>query len=155
MQMNRLWWVIGILVVIVLVAYFVKREKSDYNASPSPTATVTDTASPGESPVSGVGPSGTATSTAYTQLVTTYSGKRIQFDALCQATPNRLVVKSGTKIMFDNRSGDARIISINGSDYRFPGYGYWIIPIKSSTLPKTITLNCGSAVNVGTLVIEK
>lgn len=153
---KTLWLVIGAIVAVVVIVAVVKMRGSDLSlqtsSSPSPSLIGE---SPVDSPLSGVGPSGTASNSAYTKLVTTYAGKRIQFDAGCQAIPKSLVVKNGAKIMFDNRSGDARYITINGTSYRFPGYGYWVIPLSSPTLPKTILLNCGAGVNVGTLIIEK
>jgi len=57
--------------------------------------------------------------------------------------------------MFDNRSGDARYIKIGDVIYLFGGYDYKILTLSSSTLPKTLTMDCGSAVNVGTILLQK
>lgn len=91
----------------------------------------------------------------YTQTVSSFEGERIQFDERCQAIPSQLTFKNGAKVMFDNRSGDARQISIGGVGYQFPGYGYKIITLASSRLPKTLWINCGSAVNVGQILLQK
>lgn len=108
--------------------------------------------STGLAPVKG----GTANQTqTYTKLTVEYKDRRIQFDMGCQAIPNNVTYKSGTKVMFDNRSGDARIITVGGVKYSFPGYGYKIITLSSQTLPKTLLLSCGAAVNVGQILLQK
>ncbi|HVZ11043.1 MAG TPA: hypothetical protein VG941_01300 [Candidatus Paceibacterota bacterium] len=153
---KKLWWVIGAIIVVVIAVWAVRWNRSGKTEeSPSPSPSLISEV-PVESPASGIGPSGSAAgSSSYTNLVAQYKDARIQFDAHCQAIPATVSIKNGTKIMFDNRSGDTRFITINGVSYRFPGYGYWIIPLTSTALPKTLTLNCGSAVNVGTIMIQK
>lgn len=74
---------------------------------------------------------------------------------LCQAIPAKAVFKTGTKVMFDNRSGDARTITIGGTKYYFPGYGYRIIKLGGPVLPATVNLDCGAALHVGTITVEK
>lgn len=108
--------------------------------------------------ISGIAPvkGGTAYQTqTYTKLVTQYVDRRIQFDAMCQAHPNNITYKNGTKVMFDNRSGDARIITVGGVKYNFSGYGYKILTLYSSKLPKTLLLSCGATVNVGQILLQK
>ena len=100
-----------------------------------------------------IGSAATA-SVTYTNLVKTYTNKRIQFDINCQAIPNNVTYKSGTTIMLDNRSGDARTISVGSTKYQLAGYGYAIITLYSKTLPKDLYLNCGSAVNVGKILLQ-
>ncbi len=161
--MKAIWWLIGIIIAVLVIWWVAKGDSYNATATPtysgtpevtatSPVSTATATAN---TTVSGIGPSGTATNATYSALVTQYAGKRIQFDAGCQAIPKTAVFKTGTKVMFDNRSGDARTIVINGSSYRFPGYGYQVITLSSSTLPKTFMIDCGSAQNTGTITIEK
>ena len=112
----------------------------------------------GQEVESGVAPKtgGSATQTqTYTNIVKQYEGKRIQFDIGCQANPKQVTFKTGTKVMFDNRSGDARVITVGGVQYNFSGYGYKILTLSSPTLPKTILLSCGAAVNVGTILLQR
>lgn len=102
--------------------------------------------------------SGTAENTEkYTQLVKEYNGWRIQFDIRCQASPTDITVKNNTKVMFDNRSGDSRVITIGGVKYDFPGYGYKVLNISGdkNSLPAKVTYNCGSALNTGSILIQK
>ncbi len=160
--MKAIWWIIGVILAILVIWWIAKGDSYDATATPTysgtPAVTATNSASPlatADATISGVGPSGTATNATYSALVTQYAGKRIQFDAGCQAIPKTAVFKTGTKVMFDNRSGDARTIVINGTSYSFPGYGYKVITLSSTTLPKTFMIDCGSAQNTGTITIEK
>lgn len=90
----------------------------------------------------------------YEEALVTYANRRIQFDAGCQANPRSMTINNGTSIMFDNRSGDARWISLDETGYNIAGYGYKIIPVSASTLPYTVRINCGSAVNVGSILLQ-
>jgi hypothetical protein len=100
--------------------------------------------------------SGTAKQTViYTDLVKKYEGRRIQFDINCQAIPNNITYKNGTEVMFDNRSGDARIITVGGVQHQLAGYGYKILTLTSSSLPKNLLISCGAAVNVGQILLQK
>ena len=90
----------------------------------------------------------------YEEALVTYAGRIIQFDAGCQASPRSMTLNNGTSVMFDNRSGDARWISLDGTGYNIAGYGYKIIPVRASTTPYTVKINCGSAVNVGSILLQ-
>lgn len=106
----------------------------------------------------GVAPTKGATANqaqTYTKLTVEYKDRRIQFDMNCQAIPNNITYKNGTKVMFDNRSGDARIITVGGVKYNFAGYGYKILTLSSNTLPKTLLISCGAAVNVGQILLQR
>jgi hypothetical protein len=147
--MNKtFWWIVTVVIIVLAVWAFVNKSGTPLDLSGSP------------SPSVGASPSTSATSsgigaTTYSALVAQYGTNRIQFDAGCQAIPKVAVFKTGTKVMFDNRSGDARIITIGGVKYSFLGYGYRIIKLGSTQLPATVKLNCGSAINVGTITVEK
>lgn len=151
------WIVVGL--VILVGGWLLLRSKSDQLVQQSPTPSPVTTVQQNE----GVGPDDTqlqATTPsqptrAYTQLVAGYAGKRIQFGISCQAVPANVSFKNGTTLMFDNRSGDPRTITIDGTTYSFPGYGYKIITLSKTTVPYTVKLNCGSAVNVGQIILQK
>ena len=144
------------MILAAIVAVVMLMNKRDQvalqpTASATPTPTVTPKPAVKKPPVSG-----TAQQTlAYSEVVKQYVGRQIQFDANCQAIPTQTTFKNGTSVMFDNRSGDARTIKIGDVSYVFPGYGYKILTLSSSTLPKTLNLNCGSAVNVGSILLQK
>lgn len=144
-----------LLVVFIVVAAFGLLILKDYNKQVSE---VTDNVSPTPSvqPVVSKKPAtGTVSqSQTYTALVKEYEGRRIQFDINCQAIPSSVTYKNGTKVMFDNRSGDARIITVGGVQYNVAGYGYKILTLSSPTLPKNLLLSCGAAVNVGQILLQ-
>ena len=146
------------MVVVVVLgawwAYFGKAPslsdidlQNQYGASPSPASgtTVKPVAKQSTAPVS---------TQTYTQLVKEYDGRRIQFDQYCQATPKDITYKNGTTIMLDNRSGDARTITLAGTKYQLSGYGYALVTLSSQSLPKEMLLSCGSAVNVGKILLQ-
>lgn len=56
--------------------------------------------------------------------------------------------------MLDNRSGDARTFAVGGVFYSIDGYGWKIVTPSAKTLPATVYLDCGSARNVGTLLLQ-
>ena len=90
----------------------------------------------------------------YTVLVAQYEGRRIQFDINCQAVPGTISYSNGTQVMFDNRSGDARYITVGGVSHYLAGYGYKILTLSSNELPKIILLSCGAGVNVGQILLQ-
>lgn len=163
--MNRtFWWIVAILVVIIAIWASVRNDGTNDPqelGSPTPSAGASISPNPGTSPTAtptgstGGTTGGTAATSTYTALVAQYEGRRIQFDQLCQANPANPVFKAGTKVMFDNRSGDARTITIGGTKYYFQGYGYRIIKLGGPVLPAKVSLNCGAAVNVGTITVER
>lgn len=112
---------------------------------------------PTEDEVVGRGPGAASPNLNYSQLVAEYQGRRLQFDMNCQVSPSSVTYKRGTKVMFDNRSGDPRYIRIGPVSYYFPGYGFRILTMSASTaaLPYTVVIDCGSAQNVGNIIIQQ
>lgn len=148
---KKAWVLAGVFVLVALFGLFFIKEKQ--NITPEP---ISDNISSQSSvkPVATKKPSTVTQSQTYTQLVKEYEGRRIQFDINCQAVPSSSAYKNGTKIMFDNRSGDARTITVGGVQYNILGYGYKILTLSSQTLPETILLSCGAAVNVGQVLLQ-
>ena len=147
-----LWIVVGVVVLVVI--YFMGGEWMGKNIGD-------ETGSLSPSPVSGaVNKPAAKQSTApvstksYTELVKEYEGRRIQFDQYCQATPKDITYKNGTSIMLDNRSGDARTITLAGTKYQLSGYGYTTVTLSSQSLPKEMLLSCGSGINVGRILLQ-
>lgn len=153
MKNNKVLWIVAVVVVAALAWFAVKNNNStNLGGSPSPSASPSPTAKP----VTSVKKSGSAATSpvAYSELVKQYEGKRIQFDMNCQAIPNSLTFKTGTNIMLDNRSGDARVITVGGTKYNLAGYGYQVVTLSSATTPKELVLGCGSAINVGKILLQ-
>ena len=149
-QRNKTLLVVGGVAVIVVLLMWSSNKGGNPDASGSPSPS---SAAGRASPT----PGGSVSSVRaqYNALVKEYEGKRIQFDMNCQAIPNALTFKNGTRVMFDNRSGDKRTFSLNGKVYNILGYGWQLITLSSSKLPMTYVIDCGSAQNVGTITIQK
>jgi hypothetical protein len=98
---------------------------------------------------------GAILSPSYTDMVAKYGTQRIQFDMRCQAVPVNGVYKNGSSVMFDNRSGDARIITFNGKQYNVPGYGWAIVNLSARNLPVSWPIDCGAARNVSKINIQQ
>lgn len=143
----------GILVVVAVSGSFFIKKIQNTLPEQGPGVSTQPTVSP--VPVQKTGTTTKVSSDTYTQLVKEYEGRRIQFDINCQAIPNNITYKNGTKVMFDNRSGDARVITIGGVQYNFSGYGYKTLTLSSPVLPKTLLLSCGGAVNVGQILLQQ
>ena len=159
---NKVLW--AVIIVAVLVVGWIFFRGGDNLLGPV-TGTASPTVSPGTVPRTGTGagsggviPGGTPVAQNlqnYSELVNQYAGRRVEFDEGCQMRPADVTFKNGTVVMFDNRSGDARTITIDGIKYIFPGYGYRLMTLSNPTLPHTANLSCGSAVNVGSVLIQK
>ncbi len=91
----------------------------------------------------------------YSDAVTEFGSRRIQFDSTCKATPNQVTFKSGTQIMLDNRGSAATTVTIGSSSYALPALGYKIATLGSTTAPKTLYINCGKLKNVAQILLQK
>ena len=153
MAKRKLTWTVVLILALALAALILMNGRDQLVVQPTTSSTPTPVVS---KPAAKKTPaSGTAEQTqAYSEVVKQYVGRHIQFDANCQAIPTQTTFKNGAAVLLDNRSGDARTIKIGDVSYSFPGYGYKILTLSSSTLPKTLNLNCGSAVNVGSILLQ-
>ena len=149
---KRTWILLEIYVVTAVVGLVVLNSSTNKQKELESLRETVKEESTGIAPIKG---GTTQQLKTYNQLVKDFNGRRIQFDARCQAIPSNVTYKNGTQVMFDNRSGDARWISVGGAEYYLSGYGYKILTLSSKTLPKTLYLNCGSAVNVGQILIQR
>lgn len=144
-----------VLIVAVVVILVVVGGRSD-NGDGIPTASPSESAMVSASPQTSANPHASVAPTlSYEEASKKYAGTRIQFDARCQAIPNYITIKKGTAIMLDNRSGDARTVSVGTVKYSLAGYGFRIVTPSSATLPATLLIDCGSAQNVGQILIQK
>lgn len=151
-----IWIVLGVIVVIVvLVVLFTK--KDEVFAPVEEEVVVTEVAETQNGNTTGVTVDQEAITAAYKQALVTYKDRRIQLNTQnneCQAVPNRVTFKNGTKIMIDNRAPAARSVKL-GSTFTIPGYGYQIVTLSSATLPATWLMDCDGQQNVATVLIQK
>ena len=142
---------VGLFLVVVIWALSVNKPIAPYltkqpNSSGSTMPTIIPASPPNKAVV--IVPK-------YEDVVKEFGGRRIQFDAMCQAIPNSFTVKSGTQVMFDNRSGDARWFTLNGFGYHLNGYSFTTVTLSSKKLPLNVVIDCGSAQNVAQILLQK
>ena len=148
-----LWYGVAVLAVIILIAAL-RGGAPNLGLEGTPTPSASVSASPTPTPAVRVTTSPIPSGLTYEQAIAQYEGRRFQFDQYCQANPRTMSVKNGTSVMLDNRSGDARTFAVGGVFYSIAGYGWRIVTPTSKTLPATLYLDCGSARNVGTLLLQ-
>lgn len=161
--MNRYFWVV-VVVVLAAAAYYMRGNWSSQYSAPENGYQEGNTQNYGSgktgykagssSKSGGSSESSSTNPQAYTDVVKQYSDRRIQFDDNCQATPKDVTYKSGSYVMLDNRSASARTISVAGIKHSLSPYGYKIISVSSSTLPKELWVGCGASVNVGRIWLQ-
>lgn len=159
--MNKIWLTV-VLVVVVVGTWWVYSNKtnlSDYvymnqnqtNYSPSPVAGTATKPVGKKSTVPAFVPASTK---SYSEFVKEYEGRRIQFDERCQVIPQNPTYKNGTSILLDNRSASVRTVMVGGMKYDLVAYGYRVVTLSSPSLPKELSLSCGSAGNVGVILLQ-
>jgi hypothetical protein len=154
---NLVWGIVVVAIIIILALLMVRAKNNKENADVNNYTDMAPVTVEGEedtTPVTTPVAVSTPASLSYQQALVKYKDRRIQFDQACQTTPNNMTFKSGTAIMLDNRASVARNININGP-VSIKAYGFKIVTLSSSTLPKTILVDCGSGQNVATILLQK
>ncbi len=150
-----IWIIVGIIVVGLLVYVGTKGSKTlPVETTGESEVTNNPPASSEDVTAGSVHTSASQATLAYNDALTLYKDKMIQFDPKCQAYPNRVNFKNNTDIMIDNRSPKTVTIKL-GTSYSVRPYGFKIIHLESSTLPKTILADCGTLQNVATILLQK
>lgn len=155
---QRIWYVIGVLAVLVVLAIVVRggREPQALETptpTPQPEAVVA-TPTPTPKPASKVRASVKPPSPTYAEVAQQYTGRRVQFDVYCQVFPVENTFIEGTEVLLDNRSPDDRVVSLGGIQHGLRGYGWKVVTMTSTEWPATLAIDCGTAKNVGKIVIE-
>jgi hypothetical protein len=142
------WLIVAVLVVIGIWMIY-KNSNQNYNLngdsaflnSPTPTPSKVVT-----KPKTGAKPVGE--SMTYSQAVAMYKDSRIQFNELCQATPGQMALKSGQKVMLDNRTSSEITLTMDGKQYVVAGYGWKVVTASTSRpLPYDLDITCKTAKN--------
>lgn len=163
------WIILAVIVVVVLVVWNLFDFRTGEQSIPTPMAGETSSPTPqspsggsvpggsgaGQGSGSGQGSSFTQTQVqSYSQLVNQYEGRRIQFDQNCQINPTTVTFKTGTMVMFDNRSATTKTLVIGGQIHVFPPYGYKLLTLNSQIIPVTLTISCDSIPNIGSILLQ-
>lgn len=151
---NKVAAMIAGVVVLVALGWVIRHKWSLSSVLPSPFGSATPTSAPKVTKTPVPGQASSPLPQSYNDALATYANTRIQFDQYCQAKPSRLSIAAGQKIMLDNRSGDARTFAVGGVKFTLPGYGWKIMTPTASKLPATLYVDCGSARNVATLILQ-
>lgn len=96
----------------------------------------------------------TASSLTHDQAAIIFAKERIQFDQDCGVIPDKITVKNGATLMFDNLHRDARIFKLDGSAYSIPGYGFKLLQLKSTKLPHVVKVECGEDKTAGEIRLQ-
>lgn len=148
--------VFGVLLVWGIIALARKKEPEALPEVPQITLTETLTPVKTNKPVVKA-PVGSATPVlSYDEALAQYADKRIQFDRVCQATPNTPTYKTGTRIMLDNRSAESRTIRVGTlRTVTIPAWGFTTLELTAKNLPETFDVDCGIGENVATIIVQK
>lgn len=141
-------WIAAILIVIVALVLIFGTKKKDVEETPVVSDTTQTTP---DQDVNESEPTSPEKALTYAQALAKYQGKRLQFTADCQATPDRQTFKAGTSIMLDNRAPKALNVKV-GSTYTLGKYGFRIITLNTIG---TFLVDCGTSQNVATITVQK
>lgn len=150
-----------IAIILIVVFLFSNSEKKSENFSNNQNQNTntpsTETQDNNSNPkVTGAPNNNVEVRPGYTEAVNLYVNKRIQFNENCLVTPNNLTFKTGTKIMFDNRSAKARTFSLDNVRYNLKAYDYTFVTLSTSlSLPHEIIVECGNGENNGKILLQK
>lgn len=91
---------------------------------------------------------------SYAEAVALFGTRRIQFDEKCNVEPSPITFRSGVSVMLDNRSPEARTITLDDTEYRIPAFGFKILTLRSRVLPHTVRVDCGEGKNNGQIILQ-
>ena len=92
---------------------------------------------------------------SYTETFMKYqNGNLLQFGQDCQARPVTMAIKNGSDLMLDNRDNKEEVITFGNIKYTLPAYGYEVINLSVKNVPVTYQVDCSTAQNVATIVME-
>ena len=141
-------WAIGVIAAVAIIGDIIYKN----NVRQKEAAPQEETQSPerrrGEAPKAEAG-------LTYQQVVEMYKDHRVAFNPPCGANPTSMTVKTGTRVMFDNRSEETRKITIDGRAYTIGPNGFIILTMTASALPHTVKIDCDSQYNVANILIQK
>ncbi len=155
------WIVLGLVVVALIVVFAITMGNKDKapagnNTGENQTETTAGPQSTLDTTDAPATTGGTAVTIAYEDALVKYADRRLQFNDMCQATPNKVTYKDNSGIMLDNRSSTTRSIKIGANTYSVKGYGFRIVTLPDTYRNATQYLvDCGTAQNVATILVQE
>jgi hypothetical protein len=141
------WVIVAVVVVAAIILYFVLAN----NQIIGPVAT--EPASTQDIGTQDIGAG--SVSIAYADALVKYADRRIQLNKACNAQPTNVTYKDNTGIMIDNRSPQARTITV-GTTFTIKPWGFKIVVLPDVYLAaKTIFVDCGQLKNVATILVQE
>jgi len=161
MNTKTLWWIIGIVAVLLIVIAIVHARNNAASSNTAATAGTSDqnvlvpTEDVSTGSIHASMPSPAVLS--YQEALNEYPNSRIQFDVNCQSTPSAATYKNNTTIMLDNRSASPRTIRLGSlGDVSIKAWGFKLVKLSSNDLlPNAMAIDCGAHQNVGIITIQK
>ena len=154
MNKNK-WLLLVVVVLVVALGYWLMGKNGGLPLGDSAYPTSSPSSSPvAKAPAKKAAAPVPTLSKPYGDLVKEYEGRRIQFDSRCQVVPNSATYKNGSSVMLDNRSSNPITVKVGTTSYSLMGYGYQVINLSSTSLPKELTVSCGSAGDVGKILLQ-
>src|ERR1035437_1546400 len=152
---NKNLWIWIVVIVIVLIGVVMWATNS---SAPAPVAQNNEVVVPvvptEDTTVGSVNVGAPAASLSYEPALIKYKDARLQLDAVCQASPDKMTFKNNALLMVHNRAPTARNVRI-GSIFPIKAYGFKIVKLTSTTLPVTWKVDCDASQNVATILIQK
>lgn len=153
-----IWAVVGI-VILVIILFTATNKTSEEGNLPISEDVAKEQAieEPADSvPSAQKDPSPSENRLSYEQAVKNYQGYRIQFGPTCKATPSQMTVKTGTEVMFDNRSAVTQTISFDDQSFEIAAFNFTVVNLFTAApvLPYTVILHCGQSKNVAQVYLQ-
>lgn len=89
---------------------------------------------------------------SYTELVSIYKDRIVQFGDFCQVRISEQVYKVGSEVFLDNRNNTSLTIKIGLNTYDLGAYGYKVVTLDTEG---KFMIDCGVNQNVAILTVQK
>lgn len=151
---------LGVVVIVIigaLLAFGAGKKKTPVSEIPNtnlPESSVENSSKPNKSSRSSTTSAivTTVDTRSYSELISAYKGRTLQFDSACQVHMSKQGYKVGSEVLLDNRGSSPAIIKFASSVYNLGAYGYKVVTLSSLG---EYTVDCNDRENVATLTIQK
>lgn len=155
MKEEKLWALVGGGIAALILIGYVFWLRAAYESSVVKVATSTaQSAKTGAATVLKKDTGGSHAGLSYAEALRLYKSRHIEFDPNCVATPNNMSIRNGNSVMFDNRAASSTTIALDGVRYLIRGRDFRILTLRSSRLPHTVLVDCGSGRNNAFIILQ-